>query len=88
LLLIPIWIAYVRFDKSNFQEDGAIKLHINRVIRALLGLQIGTPSPSQNDGIAEDSAMIAAVYETHLSMEKMLAALAELRGDDVGQTAV
>ncbi len=37
---------------------------------------------SQNDGIAEDSAMITAVYETHLSMEKMRAALAELRGDD------
>jgi hypothetical protein len=37
---------------------------------------------SQNDGIAEDSAMITAVYEAHLSMEKMLAALAELRGDD------
>jgi len=40
---------------------------------------------SQNDGIAEDSAMIAAVYEAHLSMEKMLAALAELRGDDAGR---
>ena len=39
---------------------------------------------SQNDGIAEDSAMIAAVYEAHLSMEKMLAVLAELRGDDAG----
>jgi hypothetical protein len=37
---------------------------------------------SQNDGIAEDSAMIAAVYEAHLSMEKMLAVLAEMRGDD------
>jgi hypothetical protein len=39
---------------------------------------------SQNDGIAEDSAMIAAVYEAHLSMEKMLAVFAELRGDDAG----
>jgi hypothetical protein len=37
---------------------------------------------SQNDGIAEESVMITAVYEAHLSMEKMLAALAELRGDD------
>ena len=37
---------------------------------------------SQNDGITEDSAMIAAVYEAHLSMEKMLAVLAEIRGDD------
>jgi hypothetical protein len=37
---------------------------------------------SQNDGIAEDSAMIPAVYEAHLCMEKMLAVLAELRGDD------
>ena len=26
--------------------------------------------------------MITAVYEAHLSMEKMLAILAELRGDD------
>ena len=37
---------------------------------------------SQDDGIAVDSPMIAACYEAHLSMEKMLAALAELRGDD------
>jgi hypothetical protein len=28
--------------------------------------------------------MIAACYEGHLSMEKMLAAFAELRGDDAG----
>jgi len=41
-------------------------------------------SLSQNDGIAEDSAMITAVYEAYLSKEKMLAALAELRGDDAG----
>ncbi|MGO9990553.1 MAG: hypothetical protein ACLQAR_15595 [Steroidobacteraceae bacterium] len=38
--------------------------------------------PSQNAGIVEDSAMISALYEAHLSMEKMLAALAEFRGDD------
>ena len=37
---------------------------------------------SQEDGIAEDSPMITACYQTYLSMEKMLAALAELRGDD------
>ena len=37
---------------------------------------------SQDDGITDDSPMITAVYETHLSMEKLLAALAELRGDD------
>jgi hypothetical protein len=47
------------------------------------------PSPrsellSQEDGIAGDSPMIAACYEAHLSLEKMLAALAELRGDDAG----
>jgi hypothetical protein len=39
---------------------------------------------SQNDGIADDSPMIAACYEGHLSMERMLAAFAELRGDDAG----
>jgi hypothetical protein len=39
---------------------------------------------SQEDGIAGDSPMIAACYEAHLCMEKMLAALAELRGDDAG----
>jgi hypothetical protein len=39
---------------------------------------------TQEDGIAGDSPMIAACYETHLSMEKMLAAFAELRGDDAG----
>jgi hypothetical protein len=39
---------------------------------------------SQQDGIAGDSPMIAACYEAHLSMEKMLAAFAEMRGDDAG----
>jgi hypothetical protein len=43
--------------------------------------------PARDDGIGEDSAMIAAVYEAHLSMEKMLAVLAELRGDDAGRAA-
>lgn len=38
--------------------------------------------PSQDDGITDDSPMITALYEAHLSMEKMLAALAELRLDD------
>jgi hypothetical protein len=37
---------------------------------------------AQEDGIAGDSPMIAACYEAHLSMEKMLAVFAELRGDD------
>jgi hypothetical protein len=37
---------------------------------------------SQDDGITDDSPMITALYEAHLSMEKMLAALAELRLDD------
>jgi hypothetical protein len=37
---------------------------------------------SQEDGIADDSPMITACYETHVSMERMLAAFAELRGDD------
>jgi len=36
---------------------------------------------SQHDGITDDSPMITAVYEAHLSMERMLAAFAELRGD-------
>ena len=38
---------------------------------------------SQDDGITDDSPMITAIYEAHLSMEKMLAAFAILRGDDV-----
>ena len=41
---------------------------------------------SQDDGITDDSPMITAVYETHLSMEKLLAAFAELRGDDAGDS--
>jgi hypothetical protein len=40
---------------------------------------------SQEDGIVADSPMIAACYEAHLSMEKMLATFAELRGDDAGE---
>jgi len=38
---------------------------------------------SQQDGFAEDSPMITACYEAYLSMEKMLATFAQLRGDDV-----
>ncbi len=37
---------------------------------------------SQEDGICGDSPMITACYEAHLAMKKMLAAFAELRGDD------
>ena len=37
---------------------------------------------SQEDGIDGDSPMITACYEAHLSMEKMLAVFADLRGDD------
>jgi len=36
----------------------------------------------QEDGIANDSPMITAVYEGYLCMEEMLTASAELRGDD------
>jgi hypothetical protein len=38
---------------------------------------------SQEDGLAdEDSPMIAAVYERHLCMDKMVSAFAEMRGDE------
>jgi len=59
----------------------------------------GTPAPrpikrqslrsellSREEGIAGDSPMITACYEAHLSMEKMLAVFAELRGDDAEDT--
>jgi hypothetical protein len=39
-------------------------------------------SPSQVDAKSDDSPMITALFEAHLSMEKFLAAFAELRGDD------
>ena len=42
----------------------------------------------QDDGIAADSPMITACYEAHLSMEKMLAVLAELRGDDAADAII
>jgi len=62
--------------KSAMRQPGTLARR--HIARKSLRLEL----LSQNDGIAEDSAMITAVYETHLSMEKMLAALAELRGDD------
>jgi hypothetical protein len=41
----------------------------------------------QGNEIADDSIMITVCYEAHLSMQQMLAALAEIRGDDAeGQT--
>ncbi len=59
-----------------------MRFHIDwgKTFHAILPLQINLPQ--QNDAIADDSAMISALYEAHLSMEKMLAALAELREDE------
>jgi hypothetical protein len=37
-------------------------------------------------GIVDDSPVITMCYEAHLSMQKMLAAFAELRGDDAADT--
>ena len=50
--------------------------------RPIAGESVRSESLSQDDGIIDDSPMITAVYEAHLSMEKMLAAFAELRGDE------
>jgi hypothetical protein len=36
----------------------------------------------QDHEIADDSLMITACYEAHMSMQQMLAVLAEMRGDD------
>ena len=69
----------LRNAKSAMRQPGTLALR--PIERQSLRLEL----LSQNDGIAEDSAMITAVYEAHLSMEKMLAALAELRGDDAGR---
>jgi len=65
-----------RYAKSGMRQRGTF----SQCPIARPSLRLGLPS--QNDGIAEDSVMITEVYETHLSMEKMLTALAELRGDD------
>ena len=50
--------------------------------RPIAGESVRSELLSQDDGIMDDSPMIIAVYEAHLSMEKMLAAFAELRGDN------
>lgn len=38
--------------------------------------------PSRDEGTADESLMITACYEAHLSMQQMLAVFAEMRGDD------
>ncbi len=78
LLPVQINAPPLRTAKSAMRQPGAL------VPRPIVRQSLRSKLLSQNDGIAEDSAMIAAVYETHLSMEKMLAVLAELRGDDPG----
>lgn len=50
--------------------------------RLIAKQSLRSESLSQDDGIADDSPMITAIYEAHLSMEKMLTAFAELRLDD------
>jgi hypothetical protein len=42
----------------------------------------GAESQLPDAGIVDDSPMITMCYEAHLSMQKMLAVFAELRGDD------
>ncbi len=54
--------------------------------KALYAQSLRLELPSQDDRFAEDSAMITAVYEAHLCKEKMLLALAELRGDDAANS--
>jgi len=36
----------------------------------------------QDDGIADNSLVITLCYQAHLDMQQMLAAFAEMRGDD------
>jgi hypothetical protein len=36
----------------------------------------------QDNEVADDSIMITVCYEAHISMQQMLAAFAEMRGDD------
>jgi hypothetical protein len=69
------WYGTCLFCAMKFHKDRDNRLHPLR--------PAGFEAP-QNDGIADDSPMIAACYEGHLSMQKMLAAFAELRGDDAG----
>ncbi len=76
ILLFPINLPSPRNVRSAICQAGTLARR--PITRQSLRLEV----LSQNDGIAEDSAMITALYEAHLSMEKMLAALAELRGDD------
>ena len=76
MLPFQIHLPPSRYAKSAVRQLGT--LAPRRIARRSLRSELLT----QNEGIAEDSAMISALYEAHLSMEKMLAALAELRGDD------
>ena len=65
-----------RDAKSAMCQPGSLAL------RPIAGESVRSELLSQDDGITDDSPMITAVYEAHLSMEKMLAAFAELRGDE------
>ena len=76
LLPFQINALPLRTAKSAMRQPGTLARR--PIPRQFLRLEL----LSQNDEIAEYSPMITAVYEAHLSMEKMLAALAELRGDD------
>ncbi|MGO9561208.1 MAG: hypothetical protein ACLPX1_05495 [Steroidobacteraceae bacterium] len=78
LLPVQVNAPPLRTAKSAMRRPGTL------VPRPIVRQSLRPELLSQNDGIAEDSAMIAAVYEAHLSMEKMLAALADLRGDNAG----
>jgi hypothetical protein len=65
-----------------------MQLHDQRDDRRLhLRPTFQRPEPLlHDDGIVDDSLVISMCYEAHLSMQKMLAVFAELRGDDAADT--
>ena len=62
----------------------AMRLSRIRALRLIERPSQRTGTLLQNSEIADDSPMIAAIYEAHESLESMLAALAELREDEAG----
>lgn len=67
---------------SSYSADFAMRQPGSPAPRRIAGQSWRSESPPPDDRLADEHPMITELYETHLARQEMLAAFAELRGDD------
>jgi hypothetical protein len=75
----------IRYSQIEVPSPGYEKFEICRrgnIARRLIKRSQRSMVLLQDDGFADNSLVVTLCYEAHLSMQQMLAAFAEMRGDD------